>query len=700
MIPRPVLLSALCLPCLAQAHLPEPAERYRADQIIVRYVDGVSVTRTQSLLKAGYTPVRELLGGRGAVLQLASPLSMDAALRSLNGDPDVVYAEPNYRRQAAAVSPDDEFFALQWGLLNTGQANEVEDGPAGVVGADLNLPEAWDADGDGVADRIGDGTAIVALIDDAVDTRHPDLMANLLPGYDVADNDADVNPEWHGQSHGTLVAGTIAAVSDNGIGVASPAWNLKLLPIAFEFDVSTFVAALEYAAAQGATIVNASFSGSDYSQAERDAIEAYGEAGGLLVVAAGNRDANLDASRLSYPANYPLPNIVSVAAINRQDQIASFSTYGATSVDVAAPGLQIVSTLPGGGYASDPSASGSSLAAGYVSSLAALVQMQSGDSDPLATRARLIESGRAADGVGARTAGGVIDADVLLDMTPRPSIVIDEVRIDPDGDGALEAGESTTIEWVLRNLWQLSGPLTVEVTVDDDIVSVDDTPILVGVLAQGQTATVSVPVSVAVPVMPFNDHRRLRFTLTVGDGLYRAERAFVAELAPLSAGLDSDSIIGTDRYDEFQTFSFRLDNLPEGHDALTILIEGGNDLDLLVGYGEPPGYSIELGGYAFAYDVPDAQVGGSPHGEEFVEISDPQPGTYFATVVNWDRAGNAPFRIRAWTSEGGISPYANSSEAYYASFHDDDGGATAPATLLALFGLWGLRRLRLRRHRA
>ncbi len=185
------------------------------------------------------------------------------------------------------------------------------------------------------------------------------------------------------------------------------------------------------------------------------------------------------------------------------------------------------------------------------------------------------------------------------------------------------------------------------------------------------------------------------------DGGYATDRYMAAEFGALSNGVPVSAVIGQDFYDEFQTLSFKLDSLPEGHDTLTLRVVGSNDLDLLVGQDAPAGYSIGLNGSApFIYDVPYAQVGGSPYGDEFVNIGNPQPGTYYITVVNFDQAENAEYTVEAYTSAGGYTGYRNSTDAYYNSLDDDGGGAWQPSALLPLLIAALLRRRVYRPHRS
>src|SRR6185295_17682428 len=152
----------------------------------------------------------------------------------------------------------------------------------------------------------------------------------------------DPSPQTSQGQHGTLVSGCIAARGNTGSGVAGVAWNTSLMPLKFAFDTATFLQAMTFARDNGAKIINASFGGPGFSQMETDLITQLAADDVLFVVAAGNDDSNTDLAQLNYPANYDADNIVTVAATDRRDRLTSFSQYGPMSVDVAAPGTQVV----------------------------------------------------------------------------------------------------------------------------------------------------------------------------------------------------------------------------------------------------------------------------------------------------------------------------------------------------------------------
>ena len=292
-----------------------------------------------------------------------------------------VSLEPNSKIRIASVTPNDVRFPDQWSLENPGQNG-------GTADADIDASSAWDL-------STGADDIIVAIIDSGVNMTHPDLAANIfsntreipnnnldddnngfiddIHGWDFANNDNDPSDD-HG--HGTHVAGTIAAVGNNSIGVAGIAWNVKILPLKFiaangNGDVSGAVEAINYCVKlreEGFNIVLASNSwgnyGASYSiyQALSDAEQA-----NLLFVAAAGNDGTNDDEKPFYPASFDLPNIISVTATSKTD--AQIYNYGINSVDLGAPGESILSTLNNGAYGA---MSGTSMATPHVSGVAAL----------------------------------------------------------------------------------------------------------------------------------------------------------------------------------------------------------------------------------------------------------------------------------------------------------------------------------------
>ena len=292
--------------------------------------------------------------------------------------------EPDLPIQVETSSNDPSLWRL-YGLNNYGQAG-------GAPGADIDATDAWDL-------TTGSRDVVIGVIDSGVDITHPDLAANIwvnpgetpnngvdddgngfiddVNGWDFYDDDNSPND---GNGHGTHVAGTIGAVGNNNLGIAGVNWQVSLLPLRFLGNdgsgwTSDAVAAVNYATMLkrdfgiNVAATNNSWGGGGYSRTLDRAIQAANDEGIMFIAAAGNQGTNNDTNP-SYPTNYTSPNVISVAALNRNDNLASFSNYGATTVDIGAPGVSIYSTLPGNSYGSF---SGTSMAAPHVAGVVGLL---------------------------------------------------------------------------------------------------------------------------------------------------------------------------------------------------------------------------------------------------------------------------------------------------------------------------------------
>lgn len=329
---------------------------------------------------------------------------LHSVLNQLSAMPGVSFVEPDYILYASPgdtqvitsefVNPADEtYYNLLWGLNNTGQLIRTAIGDGST---DIDAPAAWDMTG-------GSDAIIVAVIDEAVDMTHPDLQGVVIDFQKF-------NTGGTAYDHGTHVAGTIAA-SDNNFGVVGVAPKVKIMSLSFlgtnGGSTSNAILAINYAKEHGAHIINASWGGGGYSQALKDAIESFG---GPFVAASGNDGINTD-STPHYPSSYSSPNIISVAAVGNKGELASFSNYGVNSVDIAAPGVDILSTYPGS-YAY---MSGTSMATPHVAGVLALMKSYK----PEATTAELIQalydSGRVLSSLSGKVGTGkMIDADNAL----------------------------------------------------------------------------------------------------------------------------------------------------------------------------------------------------------------------------------------------------------------------------------------------
>jgi subtilisin family serine protease len=286
----------------------------------------------------------------------------------------------------AVTVPNDTLFATQWNLRNVGQYS-------GSAGNDIRATTAWEI-------ATGSRSVVVGIVDSGIDITHPDLAANIwtnpgeipgngldddhngyvddIHGWNFVDNNNDVSDAY---GHGTHVAGIIGATGNNGVGVAGVAWQVSLMALKFEDSrgvgsTAAMLAALNYATMMrrdhGINIVatnNSWQTSTGPSVVVANAIRAEGDAGITFVTAAGNNASDNDATP-RYPGSYRLPNVITVAALGTTNSLASISNYGATSVDLAAPGSLIESTFPGGSYGI---LSGTSMAAPEVTGVVALL---------------------------------------------------------------------------------------------------------------------------------------------------------------------------------------------------------------------------------------------------------------------------------------------------------------------------------------
>jgi Tol biopolymer transport system component/subtilisin family serine protease len=345
--------------------------------------------------------------GHGLVegLRLAHVAAEDTlqAIAELNTRADVLYAEPNYVRRINKL-PNDPRFPEMWGLKNTGQP---DGGHPGVPGVDIDAELAWNI-------TTGSRSVVVGVVDEGIDINHEDLKDNIwrnpveiagngvdddgngfiddVNGWDFYHNDntvfdgAGTYPTDETDAHGTHVAGTIGATGNNGAGVVGVNWQVGLMSLKIlgpnGGSSAGAIAAYNYAGqmralwdstngAKGANVrvLNNSYGGGGYSQAEADAIRALGDKGILFVVSAGNEGRYNDNFPV-YPSGYVAANLISVAASDRSDLKPAFTNFGAATVHMAAPGSQILSTTPNNTY---DVYSGTSMAAPHVSGAAALI---------------------------------------------------------------------------------------------------------------------------------------------------------------------------------------------------------------------------------------------------------------------------------------------------------------------------------------
>jgi subtilisin family serine protease len=446
-----LFLGLVLILAAAETGAPSPAAftqtPYASGEILVKYhgVDRAAAAEFHN--RRWGTRTIKFLEAQGVHrVRLPEGMQVRDALDLFRRDPLVDYAEPNYLRHLRRT-PNDLSYSSLWGL------------------AKINAPAAWDLATDC-------SSVVVAVIDSGADYNHPDLAANIwVNGDEIAGNglDDDANGKiddtrgWDfvsedndpvdANGHGTHVAGTIGAVGDNALGVTGLCWGAKIMllqafDVAGNATVADIIEAMDYARRNGARIVNASYSDTQFSQAEKDAIAQLNSDGILFVAAAGNGGADNDRTP-SYPAAFDLPNIIAVAASDSSDLLASFSNFGPTKVHVAAPGDSVFSTYPNDDYVFE---SGTSMAAPHVSGLAALVWSLNPGLSIAQVKGRIQDCvDRIPNLEGLVFTGGRINADNSLRNIPAaPSnfeaVGVSGSRIDVSWDANYSAAISVKIE--------------------------------------------------------------------------------------------------------------------------------------------------------------------------------------------------------------------------------------------------------------
>jgi thermitase len=345
------------------------AAKYDNNEVIVGYAEGVSTAERVGLFDR--TGVVRTLGSVSGVGAKVVRVDGDpaAVARRLNRSALVAYAEPNYILRTQAI-PNDPLFSQLYGMHNTGQTGGRPD-------ADIDAPEGWDAAGLGAFPATG-GVKI-GVVDTGIDQTHPELSGKVANCADAVGGMLIEGTCIDDNMHGTHVAGTIAAKANNATGVAGVAFNAnfaicRALRTAAGTGLTSDVAAcINWVHARGAKVISMSLGGGDSTTLRNAVVNAWkgGAANGSVLVAAAGNDGN---STVNFPAGYP--EVVSVAATDHNDARASFSNTNA-DVEVAGPGVSVLSTIPGGLYAR---LSGTSMATPHASGVAGVLwQLFPGD---------------------------------------------------------------------------------------------------------------------------------------------------------------------------------------------------------------------------------------------------------------------------------------------------------------------------------
>jgi subtilisin family serine protease len=430
---KKVLLGALFLGAAVAFAAQTTAQQYVPGEYVVKLKkqSGIRAQSVSALSAALGVQVKEFLTSDKDFVLVKSKGEMSGVIGALSKNSNVQYAEPNMIYHILG-SPNDTQYGQLWGMNNTGQ---TINGKPGVAGVDIGAEKAWTI-------STGSKKVVVAVIDTGFDRDLPDLKDNAwtneaelngkagvdddkngyvddVYGWDFANNDNDPMDD-HG--HGSHVSGTIGARGDNALDVAGVNWNVSIMGVKFltadgSGTLDAAIKAIDYATKMGANVMSNSWGGGGFTQSLYDVIKKASDKGVLFVAAAGNASTNNDMTP-TYPASYQLPNIIAVAAVDNQGSLASFSCYGAKSVHVGAPGVDILSTTPTGLQ----SWNGTSMATPHVSGVAALVKAAFPDMSMAEIRDRIIKTAvPLAKLKGKTVSGGIVNAyNALTNTMPPP----------------------------------------------------------------------------------------------------------------------------------------------------------------------------------------------------------------------------------------------------------------------------------------
>ena len=352
----------LCSSISAQRRSPRAVE-YVDGEIIVKFKQTVETVSDKKAVVSsmGGNSFKKMKNMDYVTIKLSSSDDVQDAVTRYSNSPDIETAQPNYIYRIS-TAPNDTYYPYLWGLNNTGQtipsslAGETATSNPGTSSADTNMELVWN--------KITDcHTTVVAILDTGVNYNHRDLNSNMWDGgvaypyhgYDFANSDNDPMDD---NGHGTHLAGIIGAEGNNnqdGTGVCWTANIMAIKALSDDGSGSTLQIAqgIDFAINNGAKVINMSFGAYVNDPTLASEISAAEKAGVLVVAAAGNDGSDMDSATKTYPCAYTNSNVICVAALEQMYNLASFSNYGATSVDVGAPGMNIYSSWFGDVIASD-----------------------------------------------------------------------------------------------------------------------------------------------------------------------------------------------------------------------------------------------------------------------------------------------------------------------------------------------------------
>ncbi len=495
-------------------------EEYAPDRMIVRIkdIDRLNVTTTvvssviftKPLFPNTLAQLSDIF-----VFQLAPGSDVLSLAKNLSSDPNVVWAEPDYLAKPAGniqVTPNDPYFPSQWGLTK------------------INSPAAWDV-------NTGNNSVIIAILDSGIQLDHPELINRLwinpgeipengvdddnngfvddVDGWNFVNNDNNPSDD---NGHGTQVAGVAVAETNNNLGVAGTCWGCLLMPVKVMSaggvaNYSDIAAAIQYAAAKGADVINISLGGYNYSHALEEAVQTAKNNYGAMVIAGAGND---NSSSIFYPAAYT--ESLAVAGTDQNDLKSYFSNYGAW-VDLSAPAVDITTTYMGGNYGSVEFTSFSSA---FVSGVAGLVLSEHPDWSQAMVFSQLTHTTDPLDTLNPNYASmlgaGRLNAGAALTIEPNPLITIATRKVNGDQLGRPFPGESATLEITLSNGWLDATGVVGSLSSSDSYVTVTQGEANFGDISSGGNGTSNPLYAFEVALGAGYDHS-IPFTLDItGNG--------------------------------------------------------------------------------------------------------------------------------------------------------------------------------------
>jgi subtilisin family serine protease len=671
----------------------EKKAKYEPDKILVKYKPGVpEAAKEKQHKKHGSTRIKALKPLNVHHLQLKKGLGVLEAVKLYQADPNVAYAEPDYLVSAATVTPNDSYYSSSgsWGqpFQDMWGLHKIKSG------------EAWSV-------TQGSSDVIVAVLDTGLDLNHPDIQANLWTNpsettYNGIDDDsnsfvddrhgwnfvAGTNTPSDDNGHGTHVSGTIAAATNNGIGVAGISWNAKIMVLKSlnyygSGSTANSAAGIIYAADNGARVINCSWGwgGTDRSQTVEDAIN-YAFSKGVVVVAAAGNTGDNDAEYY-YPGAYE--NVVTVGATDRSDTRYSNSSYG-KAVEVSAPGVDILS-LRASGTDMDRNAShvvgadyyrasGTSTAAPHVSGLAALLFSRYPAWSNKQVMAQIVGT---TDDIGNQNLGtGRINALSALTQSPaRQRVVYQSHSIDDlsgNGDGRLDAGETVNMTVSIRN-YTAAANTTVILTSSDPYVTVASGSAALGIVGPWENASNATAPFVITVAPEAPQLHKVSFIVTISDSNGYSNPVSLDER--VTAHLPGWPVqLETGTRQPVALADMDGDGVDEviGYTDGTVYVLKGDGTPLPGWPKEsPPGWYGSFGGSESPVLVGDLEGDGSP---DVVLIA-------LDTIFAWDRNGSAkpgfPIPVQPIAVSDNVSVYPYFLEGTLADF-DGDGSLEIAAT--------------------